>query len=300
METVVERPAALDVHKEQVTACVRTPGGHARREQHLAGFKTTVRGLLALRDWLKAHGTHVAMEASGVYWKPPWAILEDEFECLLVNARHVKQVPGRKTDVSDAALAVPAARSGAVEGELRAAQADPHIAQPDPLPQSADRAKTGNGSATHIAPRRCRPFRISSTRERGLVGAASAHVCPSGAAGGGWVGGKGIPAHGGAERPPFSADDSGELASAGRWSYHTLHAQPSTHPVSALRRTDRRCAGSDLARRRPHRGVSGLRGRGGSARCPRAAAHTARRMAARGSVGRAPTGGRLRRRARGV
>jgi transposase len=104
METVVERPAALDVHKEQVTACVRIPGKPRRREEHVAEFKTTVQGLLALRDWLKAYGvTHVAMEASGVYWKPPWAILEDEFECLLCNARHVKQVPGRKTDVSDAA-----------------------------------------------------------------------------------------------------------------------------------------------------------------------------------------------------
>jgi transposase len=103
VETVIERPGALDVHKEQVTACVRKPAGR-RREQHIAEFKTTVQGLLALRDWLHAHGvTHVVMEASGVYWKPPWAILEDEFECLLVNARHVKQVPGRKTDVSDAA-----------------------------------------------------------------------------------------------------------------------------------------------------------------------------------------------------
>jgi transposase len=63
-----------------------------------------VQGLLALRDWLRAHGvTQVALEASGVYWKPPRAILEDEVDCLLVNARHVKQVPGRKTDVSDAA-----------------------------------------------------------------------------------------------------------------------------------------------------------------------------------------------------
>jgi transposase len=103
METVVERPAALDVHKQQVTACVRFPAGR-KREERVAEFQTTVRGLLALRDWLKGHAvTHVAMEASGVYWKPPWAILEDEFECLLVNARHVKQVPGRKTDVSDAA-----------------------------------------------------------------------------------------------------------------------------------------------------------------------------------------------------
>ncbi len=105
METVVEHPASLDVHKEQVTACVRVPHRRSRgREEYVAEFKTTVQGLLALRDWLKAHDvTHVAMEASGVYWKPPWAILEDEFECLLVNARHVKQVPGRKTDVSDAA-----------------------------------------------------------------------------------------------------------------------------------------------------------------------------------------------------
>jgi transposase len=103
METVVERPAALDVHKEQVTACVRVPAGGGRREQHVAQFRTTVQGLLALRDWLGAHGaTQVAMEASGVYWKAPWAMLEDEFECLLVNARHVKQVPGRKTDVADA------------------------------------------------------------------------------------------------------------------------------------------------------------------------------------------------------
>jgi transposase len=103
MEMIVERPAALDVHKAQVTACARTPSAGGGREPHVAEFQTTVRGLLALRDWLAALGvTQVAMEATGVYWKPVWAILEDEFECLLVNARHVKQVPGRKTDVSDA------------------------------------------------------------------------------------------------------------------------------------------------------------------------------------------------------
>jgi transposase len=103
METIVERPAALDVHKARVTACVRVPAAAGGREQHVAEFQTTVRGLLGLRDWLAAHGVRqVAMEATGVFWKPVWAILEDEFECLLVNARHVKQVPGRKTDVSDA------------------------------------------------------------------------------------------------------------------------------------------------------------------------------------------------------
>jgi hypothetical protein len=94
METVVERPGALDVHKAQVTACVRVPAAHGSgREQHVAEFSTTVSGLLTLRDWLAAHGvTQVTMEATGVFWKPVWAILEDEFELLLVNARHVKQV----------------------------------------------------------------------------------------------------------------------------------------------------------------------------------------------------------------
>lgn len=88
METVVERPAGLDVHKAQVTACVRVPAVEGRgREQHVAEFQTTVAGLLTLRDWLSAHRvTQVAMEATGVFWKPVWAILEDEFELLLVKA----------------------------------------------------------------------------------------------------------------------------------------------------------------------------------------------------------------------
>jgi transposase len=103
METIVERSAALDVHKAQVTACARVPGADGARMERVAEFVTTVRGLLGLRDWLAGLGvTQVAMEATGVFWKPVWYVLEDDFECLLVNARHVKQVPGRKTDVSDA------------------------------------------------------------------------------------------------------------------------------------------------------------------------------------------------------
>ena len=102
METIVERPAALDVHKASVMACVRVPAGGGR-DEHVEQFPTTVQGLLTLADWLEAHGvTQVAMEATGVYWKPVWAVLEDRFACMLVNARHVKQVPGRKTDVLDA------------------------------------------------------------------------------------------------------------------------------------------------------------------------------------------------------
>ena len=94
METIVERPAALDVHKAQVMACVRVPDERGRREQYVQEFPTTVRGLLALRDWLAGHGVQqVVMEATGVYWKAPWAIVEDEFDCMLVNARHVGVCP---------------------------------------------------------------------------------------------------------------------------------------------------------------------------------------------------------------
>jgi transposase len=119
VELIVERPAALDVHKAQVTACVRVPDEHGDRQEQIAEFATTVRGLLGLRDWLAAHRVErVVMEATGVYWKAPWAILEDEFECLLVNARHVKQVPGRKTDVSDAAWLCRLAEAGLLKASL--------------------------------------------------------------------------------------------------------------------------------------------------------------------------------------
>jgi transposase len=113
MDVIVERQGALDVHKEQVTACVRAPDERGERVSHVAEFKTTVRGLLVLRDWLKAHRvTQVTMEATGVYWKPVWHVLEDDFELVLVNARHVKQVPGRKTDVSDAVWLCQLAEAG--------------------------------------------------------------------------------------------------------------------------------------------------------------------------------------------
>jgi transposase len=119
MDVIVERVAALDVHKAGVTACVRVPAAGGRREPHLAEFPTTVRGLLALRDWLAAHAvTQVVMEATGVYWKPVWHILEDDFELMLVNARHVKQVPGRKTDMSDAAWLCQLAEAGLLKANF--------------------------------------------------------------------------------------------------------------------------------------------------------------------------------------
>jgi transposase len=103
MRRVLERCAALDVHKKQLTACARilAPGGEV--EELVVEFSTMAGDLLAMRDWLKQLGvTHVAMEATGVYWKPVYYALEDDFELLLVNAQHVKNVPGRKTDTTDA------------------------------------------------------------------------------------------------------------------------------------------------------------------------------------------------------
>jgi transposase len=103
MRRLLERCAALDVHKKQVTACARIIGPHGELEELIVEFSTMAADLLALRDWLKQLGvTDVAMEATGVYWKPVYYALEDDFELLLVNARHVKNVPGRKTDTLDA------------------------------------------------------------------------------------------------------------------------------------------------------------------------------------------------------
>ena len=102
MEVIHERCAGLDVHKETVVGCVRLrDGGEVRRE--VRRFATTTRGLLELADWLREAGcTHAAMEATGVYWKPVWHVLESEFELMLANPAHIRNVPGRKSNMKDA------------------------------------------------------------------------------------------------------------------------------------------------------------------------------------------------------
>jgi transposase len=103
MDILYARCAGLDVHKATVVACVRMPGPRpGERRAETQTFATTLRGLEALVAWLTAHGvTHVAMESTGVYWRPVFAVLEDPVQVQLVNARHVKMLPGRKTDVRD-------------------------------------------------------------------------------------------------------------------------------------------------------------------------------------------------------
>jgi transposase len=105
MDLLVDRCAGLDIGKDEVVACVRTPDGWRGRCQEIRTLSSFTEQLEALADWLTAEGvTQVVMEATGQYWKPVWYVLEERgFELLLVNARHVKILPGRKTDVADAA-----------------------------------------------------------------------------------------------------------------------------------------------------------------------------------------------------
>jgi transposase len=102
MEVVYEYCCGLDIHKKTVVACVVVPGAGKQPHKEIRTFNTMTADLLELADWLTLKRvTHVALESTGVYWKPAWNVLEGSFTLLLVNARHIKQVPGRKTDVKD-------------------------------------------------------------------------------------------------------------------------------------------------------------------------------------------------------
>jgi hypothetical protein len=102
MQVVYERCAGLDMHKKTVSACASVCDAGASKRQQTRTFGTFTGDLLELADWLREQGgTHVAMEATGVYWRPVWAVLEGQFEQMLVNPQHIQAVPGRKTDTKD-------------------------------------------------------------------------------------------------------------------------------------------------------------------------------------------------------
>lgn len=114
-EIVVDRGCGLDVHKKRVVACIDGSG----LKKEIRTYSTMTNDLLKMKGWLKENGiTHVAMESTGVYWKPVFNILEDSFEVILVNARHIKHVPGRKTDVGDCEWICKLLRSGLVKGSF--------------------------------------------------------------------------------------------------------------------------------------------------------------------------------------
>ena len=121
MDVIVDRCAGLDVHKRTVMACVRSSDDVGGRRQVVRQFRAFSRDLVRLREWLVAEGvSEVAMEATGVFWKPVWYVLEEttSFELKLCNARHVKNLPGRKTDVSDAAWLAQLLECGLLRGSF--------------------------------------------------------------------------------------------------------------------------------------------------------------------------------------
>jgi transposase len=118
MNVVHARCAGLDVHQQTVVACARVVV-KGRITQEVRTFGTTTRELLALADWLAAHGcTHVAMESTGVYWKPVWHVLEEHFELVLANAMHIRNIPGRKSDVNDATWIAELLAHGLIRGSF--------------------------------------------------------------------------------------------------------------------------------------------------------------------------------------
>src|SRR5436309_30094 len=119
MELLYRCCSGLDVHKNTVVACVRRLDERGQAQEEVRTFGTMTDALLSLVDWLAKEGvTHVAMESTGVYWKPVYHLLEGQFELLLVNAQHIKQVPGRKTDVKDCAWIAQLLQHGLLKSSL--------------------------------------------------------------------------------------------------------------------------------------------------------------------------------------
>jgi transposase len=119
MDAILERCAGLDVHQETVVACILYGSLDRKPQKETKTFGTTTKELLQLQDWLLKHNcTDVAMESTGVYWKPVWNILEGDFNLVLANAQRIKNVPGRKTDISDAAWIAKLLRAGLIESSF--------------------------------------------------------------------------------------------------------------------------------------------------------------------------------------
>ena len=119
MEIVLGCCAGMDVHKDSVEVCVRRMGEGGKVEQQVRHWGTMTRDLVEMADWLKAEGvTHVAMESTGVYWKPIFNILEEGFQILLANARHLKNVPGHKTDIKDCQWIAQLLQHGLLKGSF--------------------------------------------------------------------------------------------------------------------------------------------------------------------------------------
>src|SRR5262245_61899645 len=119
MDVAHSHCCGLDVHKDQVVACLLTPGSGAKPAEEIRRFGTMTADLRELRDWLVANGCAVvAMESTGPYWKPIWNLLEGRFALLLVNPQHMKAIPGRKTDQKDCAWIAQLLRHGLLKASF--------------------------------------------------------------------------------------------------------------------------------------------------------------------------------------
>jgi transposase len=142
MDVVHPKCAGLDVHQQTVVACARTGSGKAVTSD-VRTFGTTTQELLALSDWLTTHGcTHVAMESSGVYWKPVWHVLDGHFALVLANAMHIRNIPGRKSDVNDATWIADLLAHGLIRGSF---------VPPEPVQELRDLTRTRKQLVREIA-----------------------------------------------------------------------------------------------------------------------------------------------------
>lgn len=142
MDILHPKCAGLDVHQQTVVACARVVGGNAVTHD-VRTFGTTTPELLTLSDWLTAHGcTHVAMESTGVYWKPVWHVLDGQFELVLANAMHIRNIPGRKTDVNDATWIADLLAHGLIRGSF---------VPPEPVQELRDLTRTRKQLVREIA-----------------------------------------------------------------------------------------------------------------------------------------------------
>jgi transposase len=119
MQVVHEHCAGLDVHKKNVYACILMLENNGKKKREIRSFGGVTAELVKLAAWLREHGvTHVAMEATGVFWRPVWAVLEGQFELMLVNPHHIKVIPGRKTDAKDCEWIADLLQHGLIRGSF--------------------------------------------------------------------------------------------------------------------------------------------------------------------------------------
>jgi transposase len=149
MDRLMERCAGIDVHQQSMVVTVRVPAADGARTVRTQTFGTMTADLLVLREWLQAHAvTHVAMESTGVYWRPLYYLLEDGFTVLLINMQHLSHVPGRKSDVRDSEWLAQLLECGLLRGSLIPPAPIRDLRDLTRYPQAADR---GSGAGSESA-----------------------------------------------------------------------------------------------------------------------------------------------------